>query len=143
MRRERIRSCPLWQKKAPRHDCAFVVEDKEKPGMKEMSVVRVQLFFSFHHEGSCYPCALVEWYSRRGRTRDPVSGMWKVCPDFRQRERLCSVVHLDTFLRGAHLLPVFGTQTLPLNFDYTHSLDAFSAYYANHFADHHAHEIIF
>jgi hypothetical protein len=73
----------------------------------------------------------------------PVSGMWKVSPDFRQHECLCSVVHLDTFIRGPHLLPVFCTQTLPLNFDYTHSLDAFSAYYVNHFADHHAHETIF
>ncbi|KAF8816181.1 hypothetical protein BYT27DRAFT_7077700 [Phlegmacium glaucopus] len=143
MRRERIRACPLWRKKAPRHDCAFVIENEDKPGMKGMSIVRVQLFFSFHHEGSYYPCALVEWYSTRGRSRDPVSGMWKVCPDIRQHERLCSVIHLDTFLRGAHLLPVFGNQFLPVNFHYTHSLDAFSAYYVNQFADHHMHEVVF
>ncbi|KAF8810678.1 hypothetical protein BYT27DRAFT_7091384 [Phlegmacium glaucopus] len=143
MRRERIRACPLWRKKAPRHDCAFVIENEDKPGMKGMSVVRVQLFFSFHHEGLYYPCALVEWYSTRGRSCDPVSGMWKVCPDIRQHERLCSVIHLDTFLRGAHLLLVFGNQFLPVNFHYTHSLDAFAAYYVNQFADHHTHEVVF
>ena len=142
MQRERIRSCPLWRNKAPRHDCAFVIEDEAKPGMKGMSVVRVKLFFSFHYEGVYFPCALVEWYSRKGQSRDPVTGMWKVTPDFWQHERLCSVIHLDTILRGAHLLPVFGNQPLPINFDYTHSLDAFSMYYVNHFADHHSHEIV-
>ncbi|KIM37143.1 hypothetical protein M413DRAFT_31087 [Hebeloma cylindrosporum] len=44
---ERIRSCPSWRKKAPRRDCAFVVEDEDKPGMRGMNVARVQLFFSF------------------------------------------------------------------------------------------------
>ncbi|KAF8813777.1 hypothetical protein BYT27DRAFT_7268504 [Phlegmacium glaucopus] len=127
--------CGIWREcicASPRHDCAFVIENEDKPGMpvKGMSVVHVQLFFSFHHEGSYYPCALVEWYST-------MSGMWKVCPDIRQHERLCSVIHLDTFLRGAHLLPVFGSQFLPVNFHYTHSLDAFAAYYVNQFADHH------
>ena len=49
MRRERIQSCPLWRGKAPRRDCAFVVEDEDKPGMRGMNVARVQLFFSFVH----------------------------------------------------------------------------------------------
>ena len=54
-----------------------------------------------------------------------------------------SVIHLDAFLRGVHLLPVYGSDFLPINFKHTQSLDAFQAYYVNHFADHHAHEIIF
>ena len=54
-----------------------------------------------------------------------------------------SVIHIDAFLRGVHLLPIFGSNFLPITFDYTQTLDAFQAYYVNRFADHHAHEIIF
>ncbi|KAF8815595.1 hypothetical protein BYT27DRAFT_7079551, partial [Phlegmacium glaucopus] len=140
---ERIRSCPLWRKKAPRRDCALVVENEERPGMKGMNVVRVQLFFSFHHNEKTYPCALVEWFSTVGRSRDSTTDMWKVRPDIQRNGRLLSVIHLDAFLRGVHLLPVFGSEFLPINFHYTQSLDAFQAYYVNHFADHHSHEIIF
>jgi hypothetical protein len=143
MCRERIRSSPLWRKKAPRRDCAFVVEDEDKPGMRGMNVVRVQLFFSFMHGGKTYPCALVEWFSTVGRSRDAVTGMWQVRPDIRHQQRLLGVIHLDSFLRGAHLLPIFGADFLPHNFDHTLSLDAFAGYYVNHFADHHMHEIVF
>ena len=66
MRREHIRSCPLWRGKAPRHDCAFVVEDEDKPGMHGMNVARIQLFFSFTYSGEEYQCALVDWFSRMG-----------------------------------------------------------------------------
>jgi hypothetical protein len=122
-----------------------VVEDEEKPGMRGMNVVRIQLFFSFFHNGKQYLCALVEWFSRIGRSPDPETGMWKVRPDIQRGQppqRLCSVIHLNSFLRGAHL-PVFGHSFLPINFNYTYSLDAFASYYVNHFADHHSHEIIF
>lgn len=143
MRRERIRSCPLWRGKGQRRDCAFVVEDEDKPGMRGMNVVRIQLFFSFSHNEKQYPCALVEWFSRIGRAVDLETGMWRVRPDIRRGQRLCSVIHLDSLLRGAHLLPNFGCSFLPINFDYSYSLDAFASYYVNHFADHHSHEIIF
>jgi hypothetical protein len=143
MRRERIRSCPVWRGKAPRRDCALVVEDEDKPGMRGMNVARIQLFFSFSHNGKHYPCALVEWFSRMGRSPDSDTGMWKVCPDIRRGQRLCSVIHLNSILRGTHLLPIFGHRFLPINFNYTYSLDAFAGYYVNHFADHHSHEIIF
>ena len=145
LRRERIRSCPLWRGKAERRDCALIVEDEDKPGMRGMNVARVRLFFSFSHNGKKYPCALVEWFSRIGRSPDHETGMWKVQvrPDIRQDQRLRSVIHLDSFLRGAHLLPIFGHNFLPVNFDHTYSLDAFAGYYVNHFADHHSHEIIF
>jgi hypothetical protein len=128
---------------APRRDCAFVVEDEDKPGMRGMNVARVQLFFSFVHNHKEYSCALVDWFSKMGRSRDTETGMWKVRPDIRQGQRLSSVIHLDSFLHGAHLLPIFGKKFLPINFDYTDSLDAFAGYYVNHFADHHSHEIIF
>ena len=120
-----------------------MVEDEDKPGMCGMNVAHIQLFFSFTYSGEGYQCALVDWFSRMGQSRDSETGMWKVCPDIRQGMRWCSVIHLDSILHEAHLLPIFGEKFLPINFDYSDSLDAFAGYYVNHFADHHSHEIIF
>jgi hypothetical protein len=142
MRRELIHSTPLWRGHKPRRDCAFVAEDEMKPGMSGMNIVRVILFFSFEHERVYYPCALVEWFERV--QHDPVTGLWIVRPDIihgGQNRR--SVLHLDAFLRGVHLIPVYGTEMLPVGFDYSDSLDAFSAFYVNKYIDHHANEIAF
>lgn len=141
MRRERIRSTPSWRDSEPRYDCAFVVEDEDKSGMSGMAVVRVRLFFSVEYEGVHYPCALVEWFKRI--RCDPLTGMWIVRPDCTRGSRDKSVVHLDSFLRGAHLIPVYDKLRLPLNFKHSYSLDAFKAYYVNKYIDHHAYEIAF
>lgn len=144
MRRERIRCTPLWRKKAPRKDCAFVVQDQELAGMKGMAVVRIHLLFSLVHDGKVYPCALAEWFLPVGRSRDPVTGLWRVRPDIRGgKKRFMTVLHLKSFLRAAHLLPHFGTRPVHRSLDFTHSLDAFASYYVNRYADHHAHEIAF
>ena len=47
------------------------------------------------------------------------------------------VVHL------AHLLPIYGDEPAPRGVKYTDSLDIFSEYYINKFADHNAFEIAF
>ncbi|KAF5383865.1 hypothetical protein D9615_003635 [Tricholomella constricta] len=143
MRRERIRSTPSWHGKGPRRDCAFVVEDDQQPGMKGLGVVRAQLFFSLDHQGVTYPCALVEWFKKVGRGPDPDLGMWKVRSDLVGGERETSVLHLDTFLRGAHLLPVFGEAYLPIDFHFSYTLDTFDLFYVNKFADYHSHEICY
>jgi hypothetical protein len=77
MRRECIRSTPSWRNQGARRDCAFVVEDQEKPRMKGLSVVRVKLLFLFEHRGKVYPCALVEWFKTMGRSPDRDTGRWK------------------------------------------------------------------
>ncbi len=140
MRRERIRSSPSWRGQNPRRDCVFVVED-DQPGMKGLGVVRVFLFFSFEYGDTRYPCALVEWFKKAGL--DPVTGMWVVRPDIVRGKRERSVLHLDSFLRAAHLIPVFGTCKVPKDFHFTYSLDAFKAYYINKYIDHHSFEIAF
>lgn len=115
-----------------------------KSGMKGMSVVRVMLLFSFLHDGVLYSCALVEWFEKIGRSPDSATGMWKVRPEEdRCGRRLVTVVHLDSFLRGAHLIPMYGDDFIPVGFKHTDSLDAFSAFYVNKYVDHHAHEIAF
>jgi hypothetical protein len=141
MRREIIRSTPEWQGGAPRRDCAFLVEDDEKTGMTGMTVVRILLFFSVEYDGVRYPCALVEWFRRIGR--DPVTGMWVMRPDRTRWRRDKTVVHLDCFLRAAHLIPVYGNQKMPLSFHHSYSLDSFEAYYVNKYIDHHAYDIVF
>ena len=109
--------------------------------MKGLGIVRVLLFFSFDYSGTHYPCALVEWFKKVGP--DPVTGMWVVCPDIVRGKRALSVLHLDSFLRAAHLIPVFGTCKIPKDFHYSYSLDAFNAFYVNKYIDHHAFEIAF
>lgn len=143
MRRERIRSTSAWRKRGPRRDCAFVVENEDLPGMRGLRVVRVRLFFSFMHRGVQYPCALVEWFRSVGDEPDATTGMWRVEPEFVGQDKDMSVLHLDTFLRGAHLIPIFGPDPLPLDFRYSYSLDAFKAFYVNKYIDHHANEIVF
>jgi hypothetical protein len=141
MRRERIRSTPSWRGREPRRDCAYIVEDNAKPGMSGMTVVRVHQFFSLFYDDVLYPCALVEWFERLGC--DPVTGMWVVRPDTTDGIWDRTVVHLDSFLRGAHLIPVYGDDKVPLNFHCSYSLDVFKAFYVNKYIDHQAHEIAF
>jgi hypothetical protein len=55
---------------------------------------------------------LVEWFNKVGL--DPVTGMWVVHPDIVCRQSQSStVLHLATFVRAAHLIPVFGPQKMP------------------------------
>ncbi|KAJ7127826.1 hypothetical protein C8R44DRAFT_830310 [Mycena epipterygia] len=143
MRRERIRSTPSWRKHGSRRDCAFAVEDQDQPGFRGMSIVRIRLFFSFTHDGVEYPCALVDWFKKVGRSPDICTGMWIVEPEYRGKKRLTTILHLDSFLRGAHLVPVFGSAHIPIGFPFTYSLDAFNAFHVNKYIDHHANEIAF
>ena len=70
--------------------------------------------------------------------------MWRVRPDMVGRRRLTPVIHLDPFLRGVHLLPVFGGPTFPLkDFSYHYSSDALEAFFDSEYADHQMHEICF
>jgi hypothetical protein len=141
MRRERIRSTPSWRGREPRYDCAFVVEDQEKLGMSGIAVVRVRLLFSVEYDGVHYPCALVEWFKKMGC--DPLTGLWIVHPDCTRGSRDKSVLHLDSFLHGAHLIPVYNNLRLPPDFKHFYSLDVFNAYYVNKYIDYHTYEIAY
>ncbi|KAK0474076.1 hypothetical protein IW261DRAFT_1341846 [Armillaria novae-zelandiae] len=139
MHQERVRSTPSWYGHV-HQDCAFVVENENRAGFRGMSVVRILLFFSFMHDGIEYPCALVHWFKKHGQQPDVMTGMWIVKPDYQGRDQWpwISVVHLDSLVRGAHLLPLFGHRPMPLNFHYSYSLDYFRAFYVNKYVDHHA-----
>ncbi|KAF7776576.1 hypothetical protein Agabi119p4_4969 [Agaricus bisporus var. burnettii] len=81
MYRERLRCTPQWCQSGSWYDCAFVVEDQDRPGFQGLSVVRLWLLFSFKQSGVLYPCALVEWFIQVQNHRDTNSGLWMVKPD--------------------------------------------------------------
>jgi hypothetical protein len=141
MRRERIRALPSWRNGPPRYDTVLVCTNSELEGMLGLDVGRVHLFFSFVHEDIEYPCALISWYDRVSDSPDEDTGMWIVRPV----PGSFAVIHVDTILRCAHLIPVFGQNPIDrsLNLSPDNSLDAFISYYVNKYADHHMHEIVY
>jgi hypothetical protein len=144
MRRERIHAVTSWRHGKPRFDCVFVNVDELKPGMLGLSVARPRLFFSVMVNRIKHSCALVHWYSRLGDSVDENTGMWVVEPDILDDGRpRTAVIHLDAIVRLAHLLPIYGEERAPRGVKYTDSLDTFSEFYVNKFADHHAFEIAF
>jgi hypothetical protein len=144
MHRERIRAMPRWKGGPGRYDCIYVEKDADADGFCGLHVARVKLFFSFHFQLTTFSCALVEWFSTYGDSPCEDTGLWRVEPDYDARgQRMCSVIHVDTILRLAHLIGVSGPQFLPTQFTHHDSLDAFRLFYVNKYADHHAHEIAF
>ncbi|KAH9857837.1 hypothetical protein C2E23DRAFT_865564 [Lenzites betulinus] len=144
MHRERIRSVASWRGGAARRDCIFVEQDTDLPGLRGLLVARVRLFFSLKFQSVLYPCALVSWFSTVGDAPDTDTGMWIVSPDVDDAQQpVLDVVHLDSVVRGAHLIGVAGDEHLPHGVEHTHSLDIFREFYVNKYADHHAHEIAF
>jgi hypothetical protein len=145
MRSERIRAVTSWRNGASRFDTVFVSTDPTAEGMRGLDVARVRLFFSFSYEGVLYPCALVHWYSRKGDSPDDTTGMWIVEPETSDDdgETFATIIHLDTILRTAHLLPVFGSERVSRALSFTDTLDKFSSFYVNKYVDHHAFEIAF
>jgi hypothetical protein len=150
MYRERIRANPNYGGN-PRFDTVFVsVADADSPdlegeyAMGGLLVARVLLFFSFYDPvlQKYIPCALINWFVPKSDKPDPNTGMWVFEPEIEGGRPSLEVIHLDTILRGAHLLPKYGSGFLPENFSYIDALDAFKAYFVNHFIDYPAHELI-
>ncbi|OBZ78313.1 U2 snRNP component prp10 [Grifola frondosa] len=129
MHREHLRATPLWWHTAPRFDCAFVKSSPDVHGIRGLDVVRIHLFFSFKLRGIHYPCALVRWFR------------WVA--DEPDEDTVLSVIPLDTIIRAAHLIGVYGHERVPDGLTEHQSLDAFRFFYVNKYADHHAFETIF
>ena len=150
MYREMIRSTPVWGKgkiTAPRRDCVFIANaaaDGAQEGFRGLLVGRVYLFFSFQLNGVTHPCALLHWYTPFANGPDPDTGMWVVQPENDAAGyRNVGVIHIDSIVRAAHLLPIFGQAFVDTVLNYTQTLDAFPAFYVNKYADSHANEIAF
>jgi hypothetical protein len=144
MNREVIRATPSWQNGAPRHDCVLVELDPGVAGFAGMNVAQVQTFLSFKYRGVEYQAALVRWFEKYGDAPCDVTGLWRVRPDHDTRNRrMCSIIHIDTILRCAHLMPVFGSRFTPFFLHHTRTLDVFKLYYVNKYIDYHAFEVAF
>ncbi|KAJ6521383.1 hypothetical protein DFH09DRAFT_1251126 [Mycena vulgaris] len=138
MCRERIQSTPTWRKHGPRQDCAFAVKNQQEHGIWGMSAVQVLLLFSFSHNGVDYLCTLVEWFKKVGQSPNIETELTHP-----GGSRLTTIVHLDTLLRGAHLIPVYGTGHIHIGFHHIYSLNALKSFHVNKYVDHHANEIAF
>jgi len=144
MRKERIRAVSSWRKEGVRYDCVFVNRDASLPGFRGLEVARVRQFFSFTSGGIFYPCALVQWFHRTADIPDTETGMWIVERDVKaDGSPFFDIIHLDSIIRAAHLLPVCGEDYVPRNLVFHQTLDAFHSFYVNKFIDHHAFEIAF
>lgn len=141
-RRERIRAAPSWRNQGSRQDCLFVSKDMTAHGMASMEVARAISFMSLTCNQRQYPCVLVEWFTTRPE-RCPRTGMWIVDRDYKaDGSRSMELIHLDSVIRGAHLIPVFGEGFVSMDLTYQNSLDTYNTFYVNQYADHNAFEII-
>ena len=145
MKREHIRAVETWRKGPGRYDTVFVVTDPTiSAGMAGLDVAQVRLFFSFSVDGIRYPCALIHWFTRVSDGPDETTGMWIVQPDdVIYGAPTAAVIHLDTVLRAAHLLPVFGKDSVSKWLKHEQTLDTFTSFYVNKYADHHAFAVAF
>lgn len=141
---EMIRSNPAWYGKYPRYDTVLVQNGPEDEGeaMGGMLVGRAKAFLSFKYQDVIFKCALMEWFIPHGTTPDPLTGMWIVKPEVRRGKKTVDLVDLDCLVRACHLMPVFHRDIVPVNFHFSNSLDAFEAYYVNHYIDYHSHECL-
>ena len=108
-----------------------------------MDIARIYCFFSFTHTNAqIFPCALVHWFDRVEDEADGLTGMWMVSPSFLEDgSHNLSVVHVDSIIRAAHPLPIFGDEPVPAHVTFHNSLDIYQGFYVNHSADHHAFEL--
>jgi hypothetical protein len=69
--------------------------------------------------------------------------LWKVrleCDS--DKQPVVDVIDVDTIVRGAHLLPIYGQSRVSEHFSHFKALDKYPSFFVNHYADHHAHELI-
>jgi hypothetical protein len=108
-----------------------------------MVIARILLFFSFTYRRVDYFCAFVNWFLRDDDVADEDTGMWTVRLEKDSRKQpVFEVINVDSIVRGAHLLSIFGTQRVPERFQFHEALDRYRSFFVNHFVDHHAHELI-
>ena len=113
--------------------------------MRGLVIARVHLFFSFEVANEGFSCALVHHFRKSFNDPDPDNGMWIIKPDFDGNGyRVMDVVHIDSMVRAAHLLPVFkGDAVILREINFSNTLDTFTAFYVNKYIDYHAFETVF
>ena len=105
-----------------------------------MQAARVRLFLSIKHDNRPIPCALVEWYETVGNSPDEVVGMCVVKPELTANSQQRAATHLDSVVRGVHLIPVYQKQQISRKCNYSMMLNDFKKFYINKYIDCHAFE---
>lgn len=144
MHRQRIHATSSWKKNMPRYDCVFAEKDSSLPGFQGLYVAQVLSLFSFKYLNHQYGCALVRWFNPIGNQPCPHTGMWMVEPeDDDEGTPLVTVISLESILRPAHLIPIYGNDSISPTINHSNSLSSFSSYYVNKFSDYHAYQLAF
>ena len=108
MRCEHIHTVSTWRHGRPQYNSILVNTDELQQGMCGINVAHAKLFFSVTMNRIKYPCALIHWYSLVGDSPDKNMGMWVVEPDILDNgQPQTAVIHLDTIVHLAHLLPIY------------------------------------
>ncbi|THH03059.1 hypothetical protein EW146_g10514 [Bondarzewia mesenterica] len=83
--------------------------------MQGLHVTQVLLLFSFTYRQISYPCAIVKWFVPAADEPCDQTGMWLQKPDLNlDGQRVISVIHLDSVMRAAHLIGVYGIPFIEL-----------------------------
>ena len=140
---EQIWVTPAWNRgesSAPRYNCILVQVSPEDSRFSSMQVVCVWLFFSIKHDNNTIPCALVEWYETIGNSPDKNIGIWVVKPEYTasRQQRVAATIHLNSVVRGVHLIPVYRKQKISHKHTYSTTLNNFQQFYVNKYIDYHA-----
>ena len=144
MQYERIHAVATWRKGPACYNCVFVNTEPSAGGMRGFDIARIHLLFTFKHEGTTYPCALVHWYLHVGDSPDEDTGMWVVEPDYLEDgTHFTSIIHLDTIFRAAHLMAVYGNEYTTTYLSFDQSLNVFHTFYVNKYINHQAFETPF
>ncbi|KIK79872.1 hypothetical protein PAXRUDRAFT_160105 [Paxillus rubicundulus Ve08.2h10] len=143
MWREQIHTTPSWRHGPARYDCVFISTDDSCEGMLSMEIACVFCFFSFvFTNGQTYSCALIQWFNHIADRPDDLTGMWMVAPSCNEDgSQHLAVIHVDSIVHSAHLLPIFGEEYVSEHVAFHNSLDLYRGFYVNRFADHHAFEL--
>ena len=145
--RETVRCTPMWKTSgtaASRQDCVLLETGSNIAGVRGLNVARVHLFLSFTLGEEAFECALIHKFCKSFTDPDPDNGLWVFEPDYsNDGYRIMSVVHVNSIIRAAHLLPVFKDEApIPREVNFTNTLDVFKAFYLNKYIDYHAFETL-
>jgi hypothetical protein len=129
---------------APHRDTVLLATGSDTAGVRGLNVARVHLFFSFGFRGTTYECALIHEYCKSFTDLDPDNSLWIFEPDHSaDGSRIVSVVHANSIICAAHLLPIFKNDApIPRQINFTHTLNAFNTFYLNKYIDYHAFETL-
>jgi hypothetical protein len=143
MRREYIQATPNWRKGESRHDCVLVDGNPAQDGFRGFNVGHVHFSFSFEWRETIHQCAFIHWFELADEQPCPLTGLWMVRPQVNaRRERICSVIHIDSIYAPVHLMGYTGNASTPGDVIGGVSLHAFRTYYVNKYANSHLFELL-